>query len=497
MKRFLTFMLCFCIMFTFSVGASFAAVVSTTYKSEVVKNAVESVCTVDLTKYAKSMEDEIAKEVKELRDFAAEKESLDSEVLKAIDEFRTFLADNTIAKQEAALKDIKADAMIKFDNKVDAYVASKTWTEDEIKLGKKADFEADVKAFTNWFAKRMYHPAFNVINSGHVTGSTELTFETAKKDVDMLTAQAIDDTWFGYIVGLIDKVEDVKFEAKQYYERLERDTTKYSATAIAAARTETYTGIEMLDITDATKFVEPKTIEQEKADKAEADAKALTDAKSAAIFAITAGDYYVGNWSGEAKSYVADIQSKYVVYINAATTIAKVDAYKYEAMRLMDAYQSDAEIKFENDKLNSDLEDLKAELDKIKAESERKEKISNLKEAINSLELKARSEKTSKGYIKVTVKGDISEVEDLAEELGYTVTYRFTRATGKFVKYSNPSGDADIFAERENGIYTNTKGVKGKIYRYKAQVVVYDEDGEIVKISNKNQCKYASRKFGK
>lgn len=288
MKKFLTFMLCFCIMFTFSVGASFAAVVSTTYKSEVVKNAVESVCAVDLTKYAKSMEDEIAKEIKELRDFAAEKESLDSEVLKAIDEFRTFLADNTIAKQEAALKDIKADAMIKFDNKVDAYVASKTWTEDQIKLGKKAEFEADVKAFTNWFAKRMYHPAFNVINSGHVTGSTELTFETAKKDVDMLTAQAIDDTWFGYIVGLIDKVEDVKFEAKQYYERLERDTTKYSATAIAAARTETYAGIEMLDITDATKFVEPKTIEQEKADKAEADAKALTDAKSAAIFAITA-----------------------------------------------------------------------------------------------------------------------------------------------------------------------------------------------------------------
>ena len=70
------------------------------------------------------------------------------------------------------------------------------------KLGKKAEFEADVKAFTNWFAKRMYHPAFNVINSGHVTGSTELTFETAKKDVDMMTAQAIDDTWFDYIVGL-------------------------------------------------------------------------------------------------------------------------------------------------------------------------------------------------------------------------------------------------------------------------------------------------------
>lgn len=478
MKKFLTFMLCFCIMFTFSVGASFAAVVSTTYKSEVVKNAVESVCTVDLTKYAKSMEDEIAKEVKELRDFAAEKESLDSEVLKAIDEFKTFLADNTIAKQEAALKDIKTDAMIKFNNKVDAYVASKTWTEDQIKLGKRAEFEADVKVFTNWFAKRMYHPTFNVINSGHVTGSTELTFETAKKDVDMLTAQAIDDAWFGYIVGLIDKVEDVKFEAKQYYERLERDTAKYSATAIAAARTETYTGIEMLDITDATKFVEPKTIEQEKADKAEADAKALTDTKSATIFAITAGDYYVGNWSGEAKSYVADIQSKYVVYINAATTIAKVDAYKYEAMRLMDAYQSDAEIKFENDKLVGDLTDTKEELEAIKKEMA-------LTKAMNNFEIKARSTKTSKGYIKVKAVADTKELE----KLGYTVKYKFYRSTSKNGTYS--------YKFTSDEAYTNTTGTKGKTYFYRIKAVVYDADNNVVAETKIKDCKYASRKFGK
>ena len=478
MKKFLTFMLCFCIMFTFSVGASFAAVVSTTYKSEVVKNAVESVCAVDLTKYAKSMEDEIAKEIKELRNFAAEKKSFDSEVLKAIDEFRTFLADNTIAKQEAALKDIKTDAMIKFNNKVDAYVASKTWTEDQIKLGKKAEFEADVKAFTNWFAKRMYYPAFNVINSGHVTGSTELTFETAKKDVDMLTAQVIDDTWFGYIVGLIDKVEDVKFEAKQYYERLERDTTKYSATAIAAARTETYTGIEMLDITDATEFVEPKTIEQEKADKAEADAKALTDAKSAAIFAITAGDYYVGNWSGEAKSYVADIQSKYVVYINAATTIAKVDAYKYEAMRLMDAYQSDAEIKFENDKLVGDLTDTKEELEAIKKEMA-------LTKAMNNFEIKARSTKTSKGYIKVKAVADTKELE----KLGYTVKYKFYRSTSKNGTYS--------YKFTSDEAYTNTAGTKGKTYFYRIKAVVYDADNNVVAETKIKDCKYASRKFGK
>ena len=331
MKKFLTFVLCFCIMFTFSVGASFAAVVSTTYKSEVVKNAVESVCTVDMTKYSKSMEEEIAKEIKELRDFAAEKDSLDASVLKAIDDFKTFLKDNTLAAQEAELKAIKTDAIIKFENKLDAYVASKTWTDAQIKTGEKADFEANVKLFENWFvAKRFYHPGKNVINGGHATGSTELTFATAKADIEYLNGKVIDDAWFTTIVSLIKDVKNVKYEADKYYADLTQyQADKYSASAIATAKAQSYADIEMLVIKKGDAFAEPKTIEAEKAEKVEAEAKALIDAKSAAIFAITAGDYYVGNWSGEAKAYVADIQSKYVVYINAATTIAKVDTYKY------------------------------------------------------------------------------------------------------------------------------------------------------------------------
>ena len=152
MKKFLTLGLCFCIMFTFSVGASFAAVVSTTYKSEVVKNAVESVYPADFTKYSKSTKVLIDNAMDALRDIADEKENLDAEVLKAIDDFEKSLAKYTLAAQEAELKEIKADAFIKFDNKLDAYVASKTWTEDEIKLGKKAEFEADVKAFETWQA---------------------------------------------------------------------------------------------------------------------------------------------------------------------------------------------------------------------------------------------------------------------------------------------------------------------------------------------------------
>lgn len=487
MKRFLTFMLCFCIMFTFSVGASFAAVVSTTYKSEVVKNAVESVCTVDMTKYSKSMEEEIAKEIKELRDFAAGKDSLDASVLKAIDDFKTFLKDNTLAAQEAELKAIKTDAMIKFENKLDAYVASKTWTDAQIKTGEKAEFEADVKAFSDWFTtKRFYHPGKNVINGGHVTGSVELTFEAAKADIEYLNGKVIDDAWFTTIVNLLDDVKNVKYEADKYYADLAQyKADTYSATAIAAAKAESYADIEMLVIKNGDAFVTPKTIAEEKAEQADKDAKALTDAKTAAIFAITAGDYYVGNWSGEAKAYVADIQSKYVVYINAATTIAKVDAYKHEAMRLMNTYKSDAEIKFENDKLTGDLTDTKEELDKTKEELETIKKELALNKAMDKFEVKARSTKTSKGYIKVTAVADTSELE----ELGYTVKYKFYRATSKNGDYA--------YKMTSKSAYTNTGGTKGKTYYYRVVAVVSDAEGNIVAQTKLKDCKYASRKFGK
>lgn len=487
MKRFLTFMLCFCIMFTFSVGASFAAVVSTTYKSEVVKNAVESVYPADFTKYSKSTKELIDNAMEALRDIADEKENLDAEVLKAIDDFEKSLAKYTLAAQEAELKEIKADAFIKFDNKLDAYVASKTWTEDEIKLGKKAEFEADVKAFETWFkTERFYHPTKNIINGGHATGSTELTLAQAKEDIAYLNEKVIDEAFFTTIIDMLDKVADVKYEADKYYADLARyNATKYSTSAIAAAKAETYEKIELLVITDSTNFVVPKTIEQEKADKVEADAKALADAKDAAILAITAGNYYVGNWSGEAQAYVKDIQTKYVGYILSATTIAKADAYKYEAMRLIGGYQSDAEIKSENDKLVGDLNDTKEELDKTKEELEAIKKEMALAKAMNNFEIKARSSKTSKGYIKVKAVADTEELE----ELGYTVKYKFYRATSKNGTYS--------YKFTSDGTYTNTGGTKGKMYFYRIKAVIYDANDEVVAETKIKDCKYASRKFGK
>lgn len=487
MKKFLTFVLCFCIVFAMNVGVSFAAVANTSYKSEVVKNAVESVCTVDMTKYSKSMESTIEEMKTELRQYCYSATELNADIQKKIDTFKEYLAANTVAKQETELAAIKSDAIIKFTNKLDAYVASKTWTEEQIKLGEKSDFKADVKAFSDWFkTKRFYHPNRNVINAGHEVGSTELTFTKAKEDIAYLNTKTIDDTWFNSIVSMLDEVKNLKYEADKYYADFAHyNSTNYSTTAIATAKTATYADIELLDITDSTGFVAPKTIAEEKAEQAENDAKALSDAKAAAILAITSGNYYIGNWSGEAQAYVKDIQTAYTGYINAATTIAKVDTYKYEAMTKIGAYKSDVQIKNENDQLTSDLENTKDELEDVKAELEAIKKEQTLIAAIDKLEIKVRSSKTSKGYIKVKAVADTEEIE----KLGYTVEYKFYRATSKNGKYT--------YKFTSDNTYTNTSGTKGKTYYYRVKIVVSDEEGNIITQSNLKDCKYACRKFGK
>ena len=78
----------------------------------------------------------------------------------------------------------------------------------------------------------------------------------------------------------------------------------------------------------------------------------------------------------------------------------------------------------------------------------------------------------------------------LITDLGYTVKYRFYRATGpKFSKYYKK-------IQKSTPTYINTKGVRGKTYRYKVSLVIYDKDGNLLKETNKNLCRYAQRVFG-
>ena len=48
---------------------------------------------------------------------------------------------------------------------------------------------------------------------------------------------------------------------------------------------------------------------------------------------------------------------------------------------------------------------------------------------------------------------------------------------------------------KTTGTYTNTKGVKGTKYYYKAKLVVKNAEGEVVATTPLTQCLYATRTF--
>ncbi len=113
------------------------------------------------------------------------------------------------------------------------------------------------------------------------------------------------------------------------------------------------------------------------------------------------------------------------------------------------------------------------------------EQAAEAKTLTKTLKLKARSAKTTKGSIKVTLsltKGDIKAIEDL----GYTVKYKFYRSTKKAASYKAK-------VEKAGKTYTNTTGKKGTKYYYKARVMVYDAEGTLVAKTALNQCSYAAR----
>ncbi len=120
------------------------------------------------------------------------------------------------------------------------------------------------------------------------------------------------------------------------------------------------------------------------------------------------------------------------------------------------------------------------EADKVIAEQ-----TANVDKLVSALTLKARSAKTKAGNIKVTLTADDEAIKAI-EDLGYTVKYKFYRSTKKAKGYK-------ATVEKAGKTYTNTTGKKGTKYYYKARVMVYDAQGEVIAKSALSQCKYASR----
>ena len=115
-------------------------------------------------------------------------------------------------------------------------------------------------------------------------------------------------------------------------------------------------------------------------------------------------------------------------------------------------------------------------------------------EKVDKMQLTARSGKTTKKNIKITVNTD-KETNNLIKEikdLGYTVKFKYYRSTKKASKYTaKVEKDADINS------YINTSGKKGIKYYYKVRVMVYDADGNLVAKSDLKQCSYAARTWSK
>ena len=120
------------------------------------------------------------------------------------------------------------------------------------------------------------------------------------------------------------------------------------------------------------------------------------------------------------------------------------------------------------------------------------EKIAKAKKLTASMKLTARTEKTAKKNIKVTVKTNSKTTASLKElkDLGYTVKYRYYRSAKKAAGYKSA-------VTKTTKSYINTAGTKGKMYYYKAQVRVYDENGKLITKTALKQCKYANRKWSK
>ena len=114
------------------------------------------------------------------------------------------------------------------------------------------------------------------------------------------------------------------------------------------------------------------------------------------------------------------------------------------------------------------------------------------KEKAGEIELVVRTSKTSKNNIKVTVKLTPA-LEAFIEEIksaGYTVKYKFYRSANKSSKYA-----ARI--TKEEAEYLNTEGKKDKKYYYKAKLLIYDNEGNLVAQTELKQCKYGLRTWSK
>ena len=68
--------------------------------------------------------------------------------------------------------------------------------------------------------------------------------------------------------------------------------------------------------------------------------------------------------------------------------------------------------------------------------------------------------------------------------------YKFYRSTKKSSGYK-------ATVTKNVPLYINTAGRDGVMYYYKAKIMIYDKDGELIAQTAIKQCKYANRRWSK
>ncbi len=188
-----------------------------------------------------------------------------------------------------------------------------------------------------------------------------------------------------------------------------------------------------------------------------------------------AKDFVKNSMSANGSTIKNVSKDNYKQVLEAADKYNKLSAAEKEAV--------DKEMKAQTGKT---MAELIAEAEAIKIAEDGSTAEFDVQKAVKELTLKARSSKLKSGSIKITIKGDLSEIE----KNGYTVKYKFYRSTKKAKGYK-----AAVTKDAPN--YLNTAGKKGKMYYYKARVMVYDKDGNLVAKTELKQCKYANRTWTK
>ena len=294
--------------------------------------------------------------------------------------------------------------------------------------------------------------------------------ESNKSDLVTITVKSGDASWTEIAIpkdSLTSIAKDSKADLLLKTDRTQMRFAQDALTALTAATGDTITISinEKAALTDAQKSAEPVI------------------GKTGKLFTVSAkaGDQILNDLGG-AKAGVSlplsdELKGKDILLVSIDENgICTVLPHSIETIG------SDSYLSFETDRLGTF-----AAVEKADAEKEiSAQKQARVKALLQDVKLQVKTTKTSKKSVKaqVSVKNNKTAIKEL-KAMGYTVKYRFYRSTKKASGYK-------ALKTKSVSTFTNTKGVKGTRYYYKARVFVYDGKTLVAKSALK-QCSYGTR----